>query len=64
MGSRSRSYFTRLHVILISTLYGSGRIIPAQDMKASGGGKTKSYKTSLPWHQMQVGEIHGLTAVP
>lgn len=40
MDSRSHSYFTRLHVMLVGTLYGNGRTVPAQVMKAPRGGET------------------------
>ena len=40
MSNRSRSYFTRLHVMLVGNLYGNGRIVLAQAMKAPRGGET------------------------
>ena len=41
MESRSRSYFTRVYVMLAGTLHGNGRIVPAQTMKASRGGESR-----------------------
>jgi len=41
MDSRSLSYFIHLHVMLVGTLYGNGRIVPAQAMKASRGRESR-----------------------